>query len=399
MKRRLHFLIPLALLLLPPWLHGQNFQGNNPALPQVHARTLAWSDYDNDGDDDLLAVGNDATGATVIRLLRNDNATTFVPVAVPFHPWPMGSAAWGDLDNDGDDDLIQTGMAPGPVARGGGQGAVALWRNNGAGNFTAAPCGLPGVRGGSAAWGDLDGDGDDDCVISGLNYDKGEVTVVGRNDGGVLNAVQTTLPGFCCGDLAVGDLGGSALPDLLLTGQDGKGNPLTRMYLNGGAMQFTASSAIGGMPDMMDGSVAIADMEGDGDGDLLAMGMASPWTLGLWRNIGGAVASSPAIGQVGATRGAVRWADFDNDGLMDFVYGGIEPNGAPVVRAMRQSPVGVFTDVQPGNALAELHGPQIAVADWSGDGFPDFALSGYSTGNQPVAILYKWNTTLNRFVP
>ena len=150
---------------------------------------------------------------------------------------------------------------------------------------------------------------------------------------------------------------------------------------------------------MMDGSVAIADMEGDGDGDLLAMGMASPWTLGLWRNIGGAVASSPAIGQVGATRGAVRWADFDNDGLMDFVYGGIEPNGAPVVRAMRQSPVGVFTDVQPGNALAELHGPQIAVADWSGDGFPDFALSGYSTGNQPVAILYKWNTTLNRFVP
>ena len=111
MKRRLHFLIPLALLLLPPWLHGQNFQGNNPALPQVHARTLAWSDYDNDGDDDLLAVGNDATGATVIRLLRNDNATTFVPVAVPFHPWPMGSAAWGDLDNDGDDDLIQTGMA------------------------------------------------------------------------------------------------------------------------------------------------------------------------------------------------------------------------------------------------------------------------------------------------
>jgi hypothetical protein len=368
-------------------------------LPQIHARTLAWSDYDNDGDADLLAIGKDASGATSITLLRNDIATTFVPVSVPFHPWPMGSAAWGDLDNDGDDDLLQTGIAPGPVARGGGQGAVALWLNNGGGNFTAAPCGLPGVRGGSAAWGDLDGDGDEDCVISGLNYDKGEVTVVGRNDGGVLNAVQTTLPGFCCGDLAVGDLGGSALPDLLLTGQDGKGNPLTRMFLNGGAMQFTAASAIGGMPDMMDGSVAIADMEGDGDGDLLAMGMASPWTLGLWRNIGGAVASSPAIGQSGVTRGAVRWADFDGDGLMDFIYGGMETSGAPVVRAMRQSPVGVFTDVQPGNALAALREPQVAVADWSGDGFPDFALSGHAPGGQFVAILYKWNTTLNRFVP
>ena len=66
---------------------------------------------------------------------------------------------------------------------------------------------------------------------------------------------------------------------------------------------------------------------------------------------------------------------------------------------MCSSDLGVFTDVQPGNALVALHEPQIAVADWSGDGFPDFALSGYAPGNQSVAILYKWNTTLNRFVP
>jgi len=84
--------------------------------------------------------------------------------------------AWGDYDNDGDLDILLTGAqdkyAEHPL--------TALYRND-AGNFTAISVGLPAVYYGSVAWGDYDNDGDLDILFSGYTGSR-IVTRVYRNE-------------------------------------------------------------------------------------------------------------------------------------------------------------------------------------------------------------------------
>ena len=67
---------------------------------------VAFADYDNDGDLDVLISGfivNYNTGYTM--LYRNDGSGVFTPVATPFPALEYTAAAWGDYDRDGDLDL------------------------------------------------------------------------------------------------------------------------------------------------------------------------------------------------------------------------------------------------------------------------------------------------------
>lgn len=393
-------LLFLFALCVPPclWhtLSAQSLLGSNPPLPQVHATTLAWADYDTDGKPDLLMVGTDSAGVAITLLLRNAT-TTFPSISHPFHAWPLAAAAWGDLDGDGDPDLLQTGMKPGVPSAGGGKGAVALWRNDSTSGFLSIPCTLPGLRSGAIAWADLDGDGDQDCILAGHNYDQGYISVLARNQTGSLQAIASPFTGFCCGQVAMGDIMGDTLPEVVILGQDRHGNPITQAWHNGGNMQFSPMSTI--LPALRDGGIAIADMEGDGDGDILAMGLSRPYTLGLWRSDSMGIFPTAALQQAGVILGAIHWADFDGDGLQDVVFGGEAYGGTPLVRALRQYPAGTFTDIQPGSPLLPLFHPTIAIADWSGDGHPDLALSGRAATGFPVTLLYKWNHTLYIFEP
>src|SRR6185436_16187412 len=87
--------------------------------------------------------------------------------------------AWGDYDNDGDLDLAMTGNTDG------GGHFVALQRNNGNGTFTSVSTGFPAVGYSTLAWGDLDRDGDLDLIISGTvnNFPSGSLTRLYQNNG------------------------------------------------------------------------------------------------------------------------------------------------------------------------------------------------------------------------
>jgi len=85
--------------------------------------------------------------------------------------WLTESVAWGDFDNDGDEDLYLTVDGPNH-----------LFRNDGGGRFTdvteAAGVGNQGFSVGSA-FGDLDNDGDLDLVVT---ADMNEPNRLWRND-------------------------------------------------------------------------------------------------------------------------------------------------------------------------------------------------------------------------
>ena len=121
----------------------------------------AWADFDNDGDLDLF-VGFGGTPAN--RLYRNDDGV-FVDVAGAAglaDARATRAAAWGDMDRDGDPDLL-VGFTPG------GGSVLRLYRND-AGRFAeitaAAGLGLEAgaVRPPSGI--DLHGDGDLDLFVA-----------------------------------------------------------------------------------------------------------------------------------------------------------------------------------------------------------------------------------------
>ncbi len=106
-----------------------------PAL--LNPRHVSWVDFDNDGDLDLHVVvrGSVADGNPPDALLRNDGGT-FTALAGP--EWAPGlatyladGAVWGDLDRDGDPDLVLQEGA-GPIAFTVACPAV-LYRNDGPG--------------------------------------------------------------------------------------------------------------------------------------------------------------------------------------------------------------------------------------------------------------------------
>ncbi len=90
------------------------------ALTEVLIESVAWGDYDNDGDEDLYLTGDGRN-----RLFRNDGGGNFTDVTdtarVGNSRFSVGTA-FGDLDNDGDLDLYVVNFDVGPDV---------LYRNDG----------------------------------------------------------------------------------------------------------------------------------------------------------------------------------------------------------------------------------------------------------------------------
>jgi tetratricopeptide (TPR) repeat protein len=158
-------------------------------LPEDMGSGVAWGDFDNDGDDDLFLVS--AGGALNLppsewapsRLFENLGDGTFRPVDDFPETRIVGmGASWGDYNGDGWSDLVLTGY-----------NALLLFRNN---EGRLVPDGalpdLPGYWAG-ASWVDFDNDRDLDLYICGyVKYvpDTGESRKVTEQYG---TAVPYTL--------------------------------------------------------------------------------------------------------------------------------------------------------------------------------------------------------------
>ncbi len=174
--------------------------------PGLSNGSCTWADYDNDGDLDFLLTGWDGTYPDS-RLYRNNGAGTFSEVTATIMAATNSHVAWGDYDNDGNLDILMVTGA-----------ASVIYRNDGAGIFTDIGAGLEAISG-SVAWGDYDNDGDLDVLMSGYISGGNVSKVYSNEGGGVFTDINASLASGPWSSAAWGDYDNDGDLDILLTAE------------------------------------------------------------------------------------------------------------------------------------------------------------------------------------
>ena len=299
--------------------------------------TPALGDLDGDGDLDLV-VGE--SGGT-LRYYRNTGTAitaAFAHITGAGNPWnaqDLGSSsnpALGDLDDDGDLDLIAGELA----------GGFATFENTGTATSpafiarTGAANPLTGIavaQRGAPALGDYDSDGDLDLVAG---EDSGSFSAARHLGGrlvprtGSLNPLGGASAGFDSAP-SFGDLDNDGDRDLVV----GKSDGTLAYFRNTGtktspafAAQTGAANPLSGQDVGDDATPALRDLDADGDLDLVAGALDG--TFRYFRNTGSATnpafavmtgAANPLDGQSVGSGSAPSFADLDHDGDPDLVAG------------------------------------------------------------------------------
>ncbi len=265
-------------------------------LPAGAGMGLAAGDVDNDGDTDLLATRHGG-----VSLLLNDGKGALAPAALPSFP-PGFFAAGGslaDLDHDGDLDVFVAGLlaVPNPVAsplefpKGFGGDRIHLVRNNGNGSFTdvSAEMKVEGAprRNVGAVFLDFDNDRDIDFAVSRLG--EGIALYSNNRDGTFGEPAESGLParGNYLG-ICAGDYNHDGYMDLAATTWE---QSLPRIFRNTGSGGFALDvAALSGAPRSGRGpyfGCAFADLDNDGLLDLVVVnGTDRGGALRYLRNLG-----------------------------------------------------------------------------------------------------------------
>lgn len=343
-------------------------------MTNVAASSVAWGDYDSDGDLDAVVTGANSAGTGTANIYRNDGGGTFSNINAGLTGVIYGSVAWGDYNNDGRLDLALTGFgAAGLVSK--------IYRNDGAGTFTDIGAGLTAVDSqNSLAWGDYDNDGDVDLLLAGRSVGaNGETNVakVYRNDGnGVFTDINANLPGVKYGSVSWGDYDSDGDLDFSLTGRDNATNKISKVFRNDGSGTFTDINA--SLTGIQEGKATWGDYNADGKLDLLLVGKSGPLQLNsvakIYRNDGNGTFSdiNAALGSVVLSSAA--WGDFDNDGDLDVVIAGNNTTYTPVTQVYRNDGSGTFVDIAGGFPGAQ--DGSVAWGDADNDGDLDLLLTG-----------------------
>jgi len=381
--KKLNTIIAIVLLLTATNIEAQQFTDINVGLIGLGVGSAAWGDYDNDGDLDILCNGHD--GSIVNSIVYRNDSGNFVDINAGLAPAGYGSAvAWGDYDNDGDLDILLSGRIDNTNR------ITKIYRNDN-GNFIDINAGLYGLSGCCAAWGDFDNDGDLDLIVTGWDGALGNV-IIYRNDSGIFTNVNSGITGITRGIATWGDYDNDMDLDILITGIDNNQSYNGKVYQNNNGI-FTDINA--GLDAGQGSSAEWGDYDSDGDLDIVLTGLSLVDVHSrIYRNDNGIFVNINA-NIVDVTESSSSWGDFDNDGDLDLLLCGL--NNSLHYSNIYRNNNGIFTDI-----AANLTGVENRNgADWGdydNDGDLDILLMGYD-GTSYVTKIYRNDNTVSNTIP
>ncbi len=292
---------------------ANHFVYTKSTLPAIYNGASASADYDGDGDKDIVVTGLTQYNTPVMRLYNNLGAYRYKLDNQMFNPVTNGSVVWGDFDNDKDQDILATGKDANNKL------TTIIYQNNN-GVFDELVSGVPGVYYGNADWGDYDGDGRLDILITG--------DVGGHPYTAVYKYYQRKYIRLKQDFLALkhsyakwGDLDSDGDLDFIVSGEDEYGYPSCRIYSNENGFFKEIPTTIRGLKGCY---IDLADYDHDGDLDIVMAGesLERSYTY-IYENLGAFRFKNIYAGLPGVASGIVKWGDYDGDGDYDLLIAGI----------------------------------------------------------------------------
>jgi hypothetical protein len=290
------------------------------------ARVIKVGDVNADGSPDIL-VGT--TYQTQSRLYMGDGSDNFTNVTKTHLPQikaSIGDLEFGDVDGDGDLDVVLADWGPGsPMSNTGGR--TMLWLNDGTGHFTNATGErMPDVLV-EFSWElefvDVDNDYDLDIMVS-CKVCYGSLLFENDGTGAFTDVTQEKLPQFSNNyDFEAMDVNGDDYLDVV-TINDNFGFQ-EHIFLNdrkGGFRDKTDRLwPISQNPSKDDNMDAFLDFDSDGDADLLIGALEDPDRLLINDGTGKLKLVNHTQPILGHTRGTlgIAVADLNGDRKMDVV--------------------------------------------------------------------------------
>jgi predicted nucleotidyltransferase len=357
-----------------------------PPFVGVRYGSIAFADVNGDGDQDVLITGQSSSGTHISKLYANKGAGVFSEVTgTPFEGVSTSSIAFADVNGDGDQDVLITGYSN-------SVGAISkLYANNGAGAFsevTVSP--FERVSNGSVAFADVNGDGDQDVLITGYSNSAGAISKLYTNNGAGIFSLATGTPfvGVLFGSIAFADVNGDGDQDVLITGKSSSGSRIAKLYTNNGAGAFSLAT---GTPftGVSEASIDFADVNGDGDQDVFITGDFGLGAISkLYTNNGvGVFSLATETSFLGVKNGSVAFADVNGDGDQDLLLTGQTLLGAYTSKLYTNNGTGTFSVATATPFTGVIYG-SIAFADVNGDGDQDVLITGQNKPGAKIANLY-----------
>ncbi|MEM6395019.1 MAG: T9SS type A sorting domain-containing protein [Bacteroidota bacterium] len=382
----------LKILLLLLGLHRVLFAQNFTEVTQfssfegVRSSSIAFADVDGVGDEDVLITGRNNSFTFISKLYTNDGMGSFNEVmGTPFEGVWAGSIAFADVDGDGDEDVLITGVNSSNTR------ISKLYTNDGMGSFSEV-MGTPfdGVVDGSIAFADVDGDGDEDVLITGRNTSNARISKLYTNDGmGSYSEVMgTPFDGVDFGSIAFADVDSDGDEDVLITGLIGPAS-ISKLYTNDGMGSFNEMTSTS-FENVFISSVAFADVDGDGDEDVLMTGEKSCGLPDTKLYINDSMGSFSEMADTpfdNVLDGSIAFADVDGDGDEDVLITGLSISFSSVTKLYTNDGMGSFSEMMD-TPFDGVFSSSIVFADVDGDGDEDVLITGEDNSNISISRLY-----------
>ncbi|MEQ8907703.1 MAG: T9SS type A sorting domain-containing protein [Vicingaceae bacterium] len=343
--------------------------------PNIEAEILELYDFNYDGKKDIYINGFDLdSNQNRALILRNLGGGVFDNSKSPFDPIQFGSSVFADFNQDGLKDYFHFGFI--------------LNEGINKNYFLADSAGFQKVQTeqfdpvaeGRHSIGDIDGDGDQDVIISGqkggklktqIYFNLGNLTF--RKDTQTYDGIKVTKQELVDFDQD-GDL------DLIVGGNEGSSPgdpPIYRLYFNNGNGVFndTTITLNQGLSPWV--SYTCGDIDGDSDVDILINRVVNgSFYTAIHRNDGEGSFSVEATPEFyGNRHGLLHLFDVDNDQDLDLLFTGVVNPTTEVERIYENDGLGSFSLLTEGQIPFRTWGVTLNY-DLNQDGFQDLIFPG-----------------------
>ena len=354
---------------------------------------VSWGDYDQDGDMDLALMGQSSTGTITNVYINNDG--TFANTNQNFTKFIGGDIEFVDVNQDGWLDVAVSGNSPE------GRKSELYINQEGAFFELMEDYQVEGLSQSDMEWGDLDNDGDFDLIISGIDSSNNFQTYYYTNLGDFNFKNETLFSdyGVINGEIDIVDADQDGDNDLFTNGTAGSVGSqfnhrgfFTNTYYRDGYdedQSTTGNNSFNVGRGLVDGNTIYADIDGDGELDFLTMGYddSSKSSVKLESNLN-ALSKLPVLKNVD-----FDFADYNNDGQSDLIIAGEDPDsGAAITKLYTTFPEyfgETYGIVDTGIVIEGLRESSTDWIDYDNDGDLDLFLTGLDDSGQAKSILYK----------